>query len=396
MSKRAKSSGSDKEKYEKEQKIKTDIISNLRDVDSLRTSLKKIKPIPIKDIFGNEQLNPKKILTNTALDRVLSYNGGIELGSSVEFWGSFATGKTQICQTLAVEAEGRIIYIDAEHTFRSRRIQQICNSRGKDPEEVASRILVYQPNDWMEQEGIIANLPEYDDDGNFLDVGLIILDSLMVHWGSAPEFFGRDRNTVRQQLIKNELQDLVRYARRHNGVFVFTNQVMANPVDTRYLPPEEKVRDRGGPTVEHFADYRIFLRKGFGNLRYARVVDCIDLPLLEVPFILDESGILDIPDPVERAKAVVSSNDYFNRFTSGQVGSKPAGKEYIKTALELGFITDVESEGLGLTKDDIQKILDKRQTTYEDRLNLLSGEEKEILDMDTEYEKLEEENDKET
>jgi hypothetical protein len=156
---------------------------------------------------------------------------------------------------------------------------------------------------------------------------------------------------------------------------------MDRMTDTTMMAPEDKVKVSGGPTIEHFADYRIFLRKGYGGMRFARLVDSIDLPLLEIPFILNTSGILDVPDPVERAKAVMLSEEYASKFKSGRAGSKDAGKEYVEEALRLGYINAEEASKQGLDEKKIQKAIDEQKKTLDDRLEELSREEKAALSL---------------
>ena len=61
--------------------------------------------------------------------------GGIETGSITEIFGEFRTGKTQLCHTLCVTAqrpldqggaEGRVIYVDTEGTFRPQKLVAIA------------------------------------------------------------------------------------------------------------------------------------------------------------------------------------------------------------------------------------------------------------------------------
>jgi DNA repair protein RAD51 len=70
---------------------------------------------------------------STDLDNLLG--GGIETGSITEIFGEFRTGKTQLCHTLCVTAqrpldqggaEGRVIYIDTEGTFRPQKLVAIA------------------------------------------------------------------------------------------------------------------------------------------------------------------------------------------------------------------------------------------------------------------------------
>ncbi len=74
------------------------------------------------------------------LDELL--NGGIESMSITEVFGEFRTGKTQLCHTLCVSAQlptseggggGKVIYIDAEGTFRPDKIMKTAERYGLDP-----------------------------------------------------------------------------------------------------------------------------------------------------------------------------------------------------------------------------------------------------------------------
>ena len=377
-------SGTEQEQHEIALAIEKKVSDSINNVDSYSKALKEIKVEILCDPLKDIDQPVKRIHTHTALDRILGRNGGLEAGRTVLFWGYPATGKTEVCMALAAETEGLIVVIDGEDTFTPKRFKEICLARGKNIADVSSRLMLIKPNSWQQQEAAIDNLPEFDKDGKLYDVGIVILDSLMNFWASDPQFQGRDKMTRRQQLIRNELAKLKRYARRHNGVFIFTEQVYEKPIDTSFLPLEEKISPRGGPTVKHFPDYNIMIRKGFGNMRFARLVDAIDLPLLEVPFVLEASGIMDIPDPAERAKAVVASNSYATKFLSGQAGSKPAGKEYKLEALKLGYITKEEALALGVTETEANKSLDEQTKTMDERLGELSEDERAVLDTSEE------------
>jgi len=324
-------------------KRKEDILSNVGKGTKLLSKIDGLKGIggttPIQDPLAEpkEKLPPLK--TNTVLDEIFSYYGGIEVGSSVELYSEFAGGKTRIVQTLAVEAKGLVIYIDAEHTFRREGFCDIAEARGKNVEDVSKRLLLYKPMDWMEQEYITMNLPEYDKDGNYIDVGLVVVDSIVALWRASPDFFGRQNLTNRQQLIRAQVDRLKKYVQRHNAVLVYTNQVYKKPDASIMFPrPEQIIIASGGDTMAHLADYRILLLKKRGNIRVARLVDALDVPLGEVPFILGKAGIEDIPDPKERAKALERSDTYGEKWESGQVDSKPAGEKYEKLARERGLI----------------------------------------------------------
>jgi DNA repair protein RadA len=67
----------------------------------------------------------------------LFLGGGIETQALTEIAGEFGSGKSQLCYTICVTANGGspdngIIFVDSENTFRAERIHQIAESRGLD------------------------------------------------------------------------------------------------------------------------------------------------------------------------------------------------------------------------------------------------------------------------
>ena len=76
--------------------------------------------------------------------------------------GEFGSGKSQICHTLCIaanqfiennqhddtknsdkhQAEGNIIFIDSENTFRANRVHQIAEQRGLDPLPILERSFI--------------------------------------------------------------------------------------------------------------------------------------------------------------------------------------------------------------------------------------------------------------
>lgn len=68
--------------------------------------------------------------------------GGIEAGAVTEFYGAYGSGKTAIAHHLAVTtqlplesggANGMVVWIDTEGTFRPERVKQIAEHMGVDP-----------------------------------------------------------------------------------------------------------------------------------------------------------------------------------------------------------------------------------------------------------------------
>ncbi len=239
-----------------------------------------------------------KITTGSnALDTLLG--GGIETQSITEFFGEFGSGKTQICHQLAVNVqlprdkgglEGSVIVIDTEKTFRPERIIQMAEAKGLDGKEVLKNIYVAHAYNSNHQMLLVDNAKELAQklakEGK-PPVRLLIVDSLTSHFRA--EYVGRGALADRQQKLNRHLHDLMRFGEIFNAAVVVTNQVMAKP-DTFYGDPTRPI---GGHIVAHTATYRVYLRKGKGELRVARLIDSPHLPEAEVVFKITERGIED-------------------------------------------------------------------------------------------------------
>ena len=236
-----------------------------------------------------------KISTGSkSLDTLLA--GGVETSSLTEISGEFRTGKTQICFQLCVMTampkslgglESGVVYIDTEGTFRPERIVQICNKFNAPAEEVLSRISVGRAYNSDHQMVLVLESPKLIKEGN---VKLMIIDSLTSHFRA--EFAGRNSLLERQQKLNKFLHQLLRLAEVYDIAVVATNQVLSKP-DVLY---GETIFPIGGNIVAHSCTTRIFLRKGKGEKRIARVIDSPHIPEIETVFMIGTDGILDVED----------------------------------------------------------------------------------------------------
>ncbi|MFX1568276.1 MAG: DNA repair and recombination protein RadA [Promethearchaeota archaeon] len=223
-----------------------------------------------------------------------SLGGGVETGSLIEFFGEFRTGKTQIMHQLCVNVqlpkengglEGKALYIDTEGTFRPERIIQMAEGLDLDHKKVLKNIIFGRAYNSDHQVLLIkeaANLIKEK------DVKLIVVDSLIGHFRS--EYIGRGTLATRQQTINSHLHDLLRLCDIYPDLaIVVTNQVQAKP-DVFYGNP---LQAAGGNVVAHGSTIRIYLRKGKGEQRIAKIVDAPHLPEGEAVFSITENGISD-------------------------------------------------------------------------------------------------------
>ena len=218
--------------------------------------------------------------------------GGIETGSVTEFFGEFRTGKTQIMHQLCVNVqlpkekgglEGKALYIDTEGTFRPERIIQMSEALDLDYKKVLKNIIFGRAYNSDHQILLVKDSANLIKEKN---IKLIIVDSLIGHFRS--EYVGRGTLANRQQLINQHIHDLLRLCDIHPDLAVcVTNQVSSKP-DVFYGNPTTHT---GGHVVAHGTTVRIFLRKGKGEQRIAKIVDAPHLPEGDAVFTVTEGGI---------------------------------------------------------------------------------------------------------
>lgn len=241
----------------------------------------------------------KKLLTfptgSKALDKMLG--GGVRTGSITEFCGEYGSGKTECLLTLMVETLGRnkdygTIFFDSEATYSQERVEEIARQRGFEPEAILDRTTYVRI--WHSQhfKEAVAQADTLIKKGN---VKLILVDSIIAPIRA--EYLGREVLWYRQQVLNSILRDLLNYAKAFNLAVVVTNQVVANPQVVYSQDPVLMNPPTGGHILAHNAETRIYLRKGEGNRRIARLIDSSWLPPGECVFRITEKGVEDVEVP---------------------------------------------------------------------------------------------------
>lgn len=229
-----------------------------------------------------------------AFDLFLS--GGIETQALTEIAGEFGSGKSQLCYTLCVTANGGfpdngIIFVDTENAFRAERVHQIAESRGLDAEEIMKRIFVCRIYYSAHLEAVVRSLAKSIEQ---YKARLVIIDSIIsLH---RAEFPGRETLSERQQRLNTILHKLIRLAEIYNVAVVYTNQVQAQP-DNFFGGSGNggfgSMIAAGGNIMAHASTYRIFLRKA-GHNRIATMLDSPYHAYSQVKFTIAEEGIQDL------------------------------------------------------------------------------------------------------
>jgi len=232
-----------------------------------------------------ERQNIKRISTGTPIDELIG--GGIEEGSVTEFYGEFGSGKSQILFTLSAYVAGElkedVVFVDCEDTFKPERIREILERRGYPAEESMKRIHLLQPITVEELTAIFNQIPEN------IKPKLLCIDGVTTLFRA--EYIGRETLTERQGILRKFLHDLKQWARQNKVAVAITNQVYGSPDATPFTPLEYKELAVGGHSLYHTVGDRIFLRKGKGGTRIAKLVDSSSHPPAERPFKITEKGI---------------------------------------------------------------------------------------------------------
>ncbi len=219
---------------------------------------------------------------------------GVESRSITEAFGAYGSGKTQVGLTLAVNvqlpieqggANGKCVFIDTEGTFRPSRIKQIAEKLGASPEKVLKNIFVARAFNSDHQILLLDKISEMIKEGE--PIKLMIIDSLTAHFRA--EFTGRGQLADRQQKLNRYIHQLMKLAETYNLAVYVTNQVMANPAQM-FGDPTTAI---GGHIVGHASTYRLYLRRGKGGSRVAKLIDSPNLPDNETIFFVSEAGVVD-------------------------------------------------------------------------------------------------------
>ncbi|MBD3312647.1 DNA repair and recombination protein RadA [archaeon] len=231
---------------------------------------------------------------STELDNLLG-GKGIETQSLTEVFGKFGSGKSQLAFQLAVNVQlpkdkggldAHALLIDTENTFRPRRIVELAEARGLDPNEALKKIHVARAFSTDHQIILAEKISEFIEEKK-VPIKVIIVDSLMSLFRS--EFIGRGTLADRQQKLNKHLHMLQRMADRYNAAVFLTNQVLARP-DVFFGDPTTAA---GGNVLAHASTYRIYLRKSRGDKRIARLIDSPCLPDGECVFKVTGNGVED-------------------------------------------------------------------------------------------------------
>ncbi len=264
------------------------------DIIAKAISLVATPPLTADKLLEMEQEKAKLTTSSNALDSLLA--AGIWSGEITEISGGFATGKTQICFQLAVNAqlprekgglEGKVFYIDSEGTFSATRVGEMALAHGLDPKGVLRNIIVARALDSHHQTRLAQKVNDLAVKEN---IKLVIVDSIASHFRS--DYIGSDKLTERQQRIMQHASSLTNLAYVHELAVVVTNQ-MVQKINT--VSGGSQSKPALGEAWSHRPQTRLELRKSPGLARIARLTDSPRRAEGEEIFYITERGIRDSP-----------------------------------------------------------------------------------------------------
>jgi meiotic recombination protein DMC1 len=122
---------------------------------------------------------------------------------------------------------------------------------------------------------------------------LLIVDSIMALF--RVDFSGRGELADRQQHLAQMMSRLQKISEEYNVTVFITNQMTADPGAALSFVADPK-KPIGGNILAHASTTRLYLRKGRGETRVAKIYDSPDLPESEATFAITNGGINDAKD----------------------------------------------------------------------------------------------------
>lgn len=120
---------------------------------------------------------------------------------------------------------------------------------------------------------------------------LIVVDSATsLH---RTEFLGRGELAARQNSLGRFLRGLQKLADEFGVAVVVTNQVVASNLDGGAMFAGPGVKAIGGNIMAHATTTRLWIKKGRGETRIAKIVASPSLPEREASFAIGPEGVTD-------------------------------------------------------------------------------------------------------
>ena len=217
----------------------------------------------------------------TGIEKIDSHLlGGLEAGSLVEFYGPARGGKTQWVSHLAVRVqlpieegglEGRVLWLDSESSVRPWIIRANALRYGMDPDVALGNVNRAEILVSGQISSLFKKIPRLCAEEGFK---LVIIDSFSGLFRA--EFTTLDTLRTRQAEMNNILNQMRRFGRATDAIFVFTNQATVK-IPQGYGNPNLNA-PVGGHIIAHASDYRFYTRRMSKDQRKLTLQDNAGVP----------------------------------------------------------------------------------------------------------------------
>ncbi|KAI7854127.1 meiotic recombination protein dmc1 [Circinella umbellata] len=206
----------------------------------------------------------------------------VKISTGSKQFDALLGGGIQTMSITEVFGEYRTAYIDTEGTFRPDRIRSIAERFGADPEVVLDNIIVARAwNSDHQMDLIIEIAAKFAEEKGVYR--LLIVDSIIALFRC--DYAGRGELADRQQKLNQMLNRLTKIAEEYNVAVFLTNQVSSDPGGGMVFVSDPK---------KPVGATRVYLRKGRGEERVAKIYDSPDMPENEASYAISEGGVVDV------------------------------------------------------------------------------------------------------
>lgn len=203
-------------------------------------------------------------------------------------FGSYKTGKTQLCHQLCIQAyrnNFNVIYFDTENTFRPERIKQLANSQGLNFNKILKTILVSKI---MSNDAFLLKLNSLRKTIHKSDIKVLLIDSINNYYRLEQ---GNDLTSF-QKAKSNFLkiiEKLNSLTREFNLITIATAQI--SPIFNKNALIKEK--PVGNQFLNQYFSEYLYLSYKEKDFGYIHVVNSSYLPEKKLLYRLTDNGIVD-------------------------------------------------------------------------------------------------------
>ncbi len=219
-------------------------------------------------------------------------SGGYEKDVVTMIAGCPGSGKTNfsILAACSMAKRGKkVIFVDTEGGFSVERVKQIV---GPGYSDILERIMLLSPVNFEEQKKDFEKILKYANS----DIGLIILDSMAMHYrlelGEASSLKNDEKIHNINREVSRQMKALVEIARKRNIPVLITNQVYNTFVKMEEYKNgfEKETNIVGGDLLQYWSKCIIELKKD-GSRRKAILLKHRNNPEKEFNFVIRNEGI---------------------------------------------------------------------------------------------------------